>query len=83
MVPLFTDRSGPVLFRPPDGLRPAQLGVLVDERADPVDVTATIVDLAVRGYLTIEEIPKHGWRGKPDWTLTKIKDAEGLLRFKL
>ena len=42
--------DGPVEFRPPDDLRPAQIGVLIDERADPLDVTATIVDLAVRGY---------------------------------
>jgi len=71
-----------VEFEPPDKIRPGQVGTLIDESADPLDVSATIVDLAVRGYLTIEEIPKHGWRGKPDWTLTKKKDAEGLLRYE-
>ncbi|GBC85906.1 hypothetical protein HRbin11_02366 [bacterium HR11] len=47
-------------YRPPAGLTPAEVGVLLDERADPVDVTATIIDLAVRGYLRIreEESPK-------------------------
>lgn len=54
--PLFARRTVPVQFRPPDGLRPAQLGVIVDERVDPVDVSATIVDLAVRGYLRIREV---------------------------
>lgn len=42
-------------YRPPTGLTPAEVGVLLDERADPVDVTATVVDLAVRGYLRIRE----------------------------
>ncbi|MFN3286341.1 MAG: DUF2207 domain-containing protein [bacterium] len=42
-------------YRPPAGLTPAEVGVLLDERADPVDVTATVVDLAVRGYLRIRE----------------------------
>ncbi|NMR20988.1 DUF2207 domain-containing protein [Cellulomonas fimi] len=45
-----------VHLAPPAGFRPGQLGTLVDERADPHDVTATLVDLAVRGYLRIEEI---------------------------
>ncbi|MDQ6796935.1 MAG: DUF2207 domain-containing protein [Actinomycetota bacterium] len=78
-VPLFADRDGPVIYRPPDGLRPAQLGVLLDEKADPVDVTATVVDLAVRGYLTIEEIEReHRW-SKPDWKLTKPKEPDETL----
>ena len=46
----------PVEFVPPDDLRPGQLGTLVDFKANPLDVTATIVDLAVRGYLKIEEV---------------------------
>lgn len=67
--PLGEDAGGPVAYRPPDGVRPAQLGVLIDERADPLDATATIIDLAVRGHLVIEEIPKEGWFGKADWRL--------------
>jgi uncharacterized protein (TIGR04222 family) len=68
----------PVEFVPPDGLRPGQIGTLVDEAANTLDVTATIVDLAVRGYLRIDEIPKKGFFGKPDWTLTKRKDGADL-----
>ncbi len=70
----------PVEFVPPDNFRPGQLGTLVDERANTLDVTATIVDLAVRGYLRIDEIPKKGWFGKPDWTFTQLKDGDGALR---
>ena len=73
----------PVEFVPPDNFRPGQLGTLVDETANTLDVTATIVDLAVRGYLRIDEIPKKGWFGKPDWTLTRLKDSDdGLLRYE-
>src|SRR4029077_11448271 len=42
----------------------AEPGLILDESADTKDVTATIVDLAVRGYLTIAEA------GKSDWMLT-------------
>jgi uncharacterized membrane protein YgcG len=76
-VPLFEgDASGPVEFAPPLDLRPGQIGTLVDERANTLDVTATVVDLAVRRYLLIEEIPKKGWFGKPDWKLTKLKGPD-------
>lgn len=42
-------------YAPPQGLTPAELGTLVDNSPDMRDITATIVDLAVRGYLVIEE----------------------------
>ena len=63
-VPLMERPITPVEFEPPDKLRPGQVGTLWDEVANPLDVTATIVDLAVRGYLRIDEIPKQGWFGK-------------------
>ena len=50
-------RVGPVAvqYAPPAGMTPAEAGTLVDDDAAMRDITATIVDLAVRGYLTIEE----------------------------
>ncbi len=43
-------------YRPPDDLTPAEVGVLLDERADSIDIVATVVDLAVKGYLKIREV---------------------------
>jgi uncharacterized membrane protein len=48
-------RSIAVQYEPPDGLTPGEVGTLVDNSAAMRDITATLVDLAVRGYLTIEE----------------------------
>jgi len=50
-------RVGPIAvqYQPPDGMTPAEAGTLVDDQAAMRDITATIVDLAVRGYITIEE----------------------------
>lgn len=42
-------------YEPPEKLTPAEVGTLVDNSPDMRDITATIVDLAVRGYLRIEE----------------------------
>ncbi|MFC1656741.1 DUF2207 family protein [Patescibacteria group bacterium] len=50
--------SIPPEFEPPDKLRPAEIGVLMDENVDLKDITSTIVDLAVRGYLEIHEEEK-------------------------
>ena len=49
---------GPVpeyLTEPPSDLPPAVVGTLVDERADLRDVLSTLIDLAHRGYVVIEE----------------------------
>jgi uncharacterized membrane protein len=58
-------RVGPVAvqYAPPEGMSPAEAGTLVDEDAAMRDITATIVDLAVRGYIVIEEQDKSGMMG--------------------
>ncbi len=61
--PLFQHDAVVVEFAAPQNMRPAELGLILDERADAKDVTATIVDLAVRGFMTIAEVP-----GTKDWT---------------
>ena len=50
-----------VNYEPPDGLGPAEVGTLVDERVDLRDISAVIIDLAVRGYLKIEEVGSNSW----------------------
>ncbi len=48
-----------VQYEPPPGLSPAEAGTLIDNSADLRDITATLVDLAVRGYLQIEEYEEN------------------------
>lgn len=75
--PLFGGSPVVVEFTPPEDLRPAQMGFLLDERPDTLDITATIVDLAVRGYLKIEEMTgRKAFSGGKDWRLTKLKDGD-------
>jgi hypothetical protein len=71
--------EGPVEWSPPDDLRPGLLGTLIDEQANTLDVTATIVDLAVRGYLRIDEIPDKGLFSKRDWQLVQLKGGDAAL----
>jgi uncharacterized membrane protein len=50
-------------YAPPADMTPAEAGTLVDNSADMRDITATIVDLAVRGYILIEEKEKEHLMG--------------------
>jgi hypothetical protein len=50
-------------YEPPAGLTPAEVGTLVDGRVDSRDIASTVVDLAVRGFLRIEEREKKGFLG--------------------
>jgi hypothetical protein len=58
-------RVGPIAvqYAPPEGITPAEAGTLVDDDAAMRDITATIVDLAVRGYIVIEEKEKSEMMG--------------------
>ncbi len=65
-----------VHYEPVAGSSPAELGTLVDNKADMEDITATLVDLAVRGYVHITELSeKHlfGLTHSTDYQLDIIK----------
>jgi uncharacterized membrane protein len=68
----------------PDDLTPAELGTIIDERVDGRDLTAEIINLAVRGYLKILQIEdKVLLFKKENFELLKLKDPdETLNRFE-
>ena len=82
--PLFKPRAVGIEFRPPEDLTPGELGLIIDERVDPVDIAATIVHLAVRGYLVIEEEQsKTLWWTRTDWTVRRTdQPADDLASFE-
>ncbi|MCL1838855.1 MAG: DUF2207 domain-containing protein, partial [Propionibacteriaceae bacterium] len=70
-------------FRVMEGITPGLIGTVVDESVDPVDITATILDLAVRGYLEITELPRETPFSPPEWTFTRRDiDTESLYRYE-
>ncbi|MGH7886042.1 MAG: DUF2207 domain-containing protein [Thermodesulfobacteriota bacterium] len=68
-----------VMYEPPANLTPAEAGTLFDEKVDMIDITSTVVDLAVRGFLKIEEITtsKFLFLSDKDYKLIKIKNGDG------
>lgn len=67
-------------YEAPDGLSPIEVGTLTDFKTDNSDVTATIIDLAVRGYIKIiEEKKKKIGKDKLTYTLEVVnKDLSQL-----
>lgn len=59
---------------------PGEVGTLTDERVDPVDLTATVVDLAQRGHLTIVQLPASTPNTPLDWTFERRSGADDDLR---
>jgi len=68
-----------VRYEPPPGLTPAEIGTLFDERADLDDVTSTILDLAIRGWVTITEVPRSQllFFSTTDYRLARRSDPAG------
>ncbi len=58
-------------------ITPAEAGALVDERLDPRDITASVISLAVKGYLRIEEKTRTILIFEStDYELTRLKEAD-------
>ncbi len=55
------ERAITVQWEPVEGLSPAEAGTLIDNDAGMRDIVSTLVDLAVRGYIVIEEHEKTGF----------------------
>ncbi|MGB8885158.1 MAG: DUF2207 domain-containing protein [Candidatus Korobacteraceae bacterium] len=49
------DISVAPMYEPPAGMTPAEVGSLMEDAVHPRDITSTLVDLAVKGFLKIEE----------------------------
>ena len=58
-------------------MQPGLVGTIIDESADTLDVSASVIDLAVRGFLTIEEVDGGGFTKRTDWRLTRLVPREG------
>ena len=67
-------------YEPPPQMTPAELGTLIDGKPDMRDITASIVDLAVRGYLHIAETEDERFFGlfsSKDYVFTLKKERGG------
>lgn len=64
-----------VRYDAPPGMQPAVVGMLMEEKPQVSDISATIVDLARRGYLTIFEQSDSGMFSRTTYGFRKKKQA--------
>jgi len=70
-------------YEPPNNLEPAVIGVLTRQNVDIKDILATVVNLAVRGYLRIrEEENKFLFIKSKEYVFEKIKQDGNLKPFE-
>ena len=66
-----------VAFQPPKNVRVGEVGTLIDATADAVDISATLVDLAVRGHMRISDA------GSNDHLLTRTRrESDSLEKYE-
>ena len=66
------------MYQPPKDMSPAEVGTLIDDSTDPRDITAILVDLAVRGYIKIreQEIAQMIVFHKKDYIFVQLKGPD-------
>lgn len=74
--------KGTVEFEVADNIRPGHVGTVVDEHVDPIDITATLLDLAARGHVQIVELSPDKPGHPLDWTFRRLESADGLRPFE-
>lgn len=77
--PIVFDEDGSASFASPDGVLPGQVGTVIDQYVDLVDVTATVLDLAVRNYLWIVQAESDEYGGEADWWIVRRNPADDAL----
>ncbi|MCM8787977.1 MAG: DUF2207 domain-containing protein [Candidatus Omnitrophica bacterium] len=61
-----------VEYKVPQDLTPIEMGTLIDDKVDIRDISATIIDLAIRGYLRIVQTEKVFFR--KNYGFEKLKE---------
>lgn len=78
---LLVPRDGTLAFASPDAVLPGQIGALTTGRVRPSDIGATLLDLAVRNYLWIAEVPNQnaasGFGDFGDFQISRRADLDG------
>ena len=79
---LRTSRTIVAQYEAPDTLRPAELGLLTDNKSGMPEITATLIDLAVRGHLRIEQTHKKDLFHAAAYTFHRLQNGDPLEAFE-
>jgi len=80
---LSIDKTIIAHYEPPNNFNPATIGILIRQEVDVKDILATVIDLAVRGYLKItEKENKILFIKTKEYIFEKIKEDNNLRPFE-
>lgn len=79
-IPLLAPDYTTTIYSPPTDLSPGEVGTLFDEQVNNSDITATIIDLARRGFFIIKEHPAKGWFNPKKFELIRQNKPESNLK---
>jgi uncharacterized membrane protein len=66
-------------FDPPDNLSPAEVGTIYDNKMQGKDISAEIINLAIKGYLKIKQIEEKGFFKSANYDFIKLKESDNKL----
>lgn len=69
-------------YEAPLGLVPAEIGLLQDDVSSTKELTATLIDLGVRGYIKITQDSPKKWYKKAEYSLTKLRAYNDVCDFE-
>ena len=67
-------------YEPPEDLTPGEVGQLTDNTADITEITATLIGLAVKGYMKIEQTSPKKWFSQAKYSFHSLKKADDSLQ---
>ena len=65
-------------YSPPAGLSPAESGTIYDTSSSNNEITATLIKLAIDGFLKIKQLEKKSSFSKNDYELIKLKESKDI-----
>jgi hypothetical protein len=77
------DQSITPLYAPPTDLTPGEVGLLYDQTFEDREITATILDLAMRGFIAIRKVPRsHAFGSYTVYEFELLREDAGVLDLK-
>lgn len=72
------DQTVVAQYEAPKDMTPGEIGFLTDNKTSLIEVTATLVQAAVSGFIKIEQVQEKSLLKKAEYKLTKLKDFAGM-----
>lgn len=80
---IHEDQSIIALYKPPTDLTPGEVGLLYDNKFEDREITSTIIDLAMRGFIAIRKVSRtHAFGSYAVYEFELLREDAGVLDLK-